>query len=237
MYRSSFSPVSTVKSRHESGSIGPMTCSFGSCTVRSGLPMCHRSVSSNTRAGGMSAEFPLGLPSSTHLTMVATSRSESDGSSLNFWMPTLRSMYQGGISRLDTLILIDVAHGRASSYVMSDIGAMDPGWWQFWHERWRIGATSLVKVTCPGLAELCSLAVTVSFSPTRAMAASSIARPALSIRECLFMITPWQAAESAGLLFQHPGRSSSPGAPTGIGHEPPDRPVNDRTPRNPCQHE
>src|SRR5688500_16613258 len=30
---------------------------------------------------------------------------------------------------------------------MSDIGAFEAGRWQFWHERWRIGATSFVKVT------------------------------------------------------------------------------------------
>ena len=30
---------------------------------------------------------------------------------------------------------------------MSDIGAIDPGSWQLWHLAWRIGATSLEKVT------------------------------------------------------------------------------------------
>src|SRR5436305_14626791 len=31
---------------------------------------------------------------------------------------------------------------------MSDIGAIDPGRWQFWQDFWRIGATSFVNVTC-----------------------------------------------------------------------------------------
>jgi hypothetical protein len=63
------------------------------------------------------------------------------------WMPTFLSRVQGGISRLDTLFFIDLAQGRASSYVNKDIGATAPGRWQFWQERWRIGATSLANVT------------------------------------------------------------------------------------------
>jgi len=63
--------------------------------------------------------------------MVAISASLSDGSSLNFEMPMWRSMYHGGISRDDTLALIDRAQGRASWYVSKDIGAMAPGRWQF----------------------------------------------------------------------------------------------------------
>ena len=48
---------------------------------------------------------------------------------------------------------IALAHGRTSSYVRSDIGAIPPGRWQLWQERWRTGATSLVNVTCaPGAA-------------------------------------------------------------------------------------
>ena len=40
-------------------------------------------------------------------------------------------MCHGGICRDATRTLIDLAHGRVSSYVISDIGAIDPGWWQF----------------------------------------------------------------------------------------------------------
>src|SRR5438067_6062581 len=66
-------------------------------------------------------------------------------------MPMFFSMNQGGItvglSRRAVLIFIAFAHGRASSYVRSDIGATDPGRWQPWQLRCRIGATSFVKVT------------------------------------------------------------------------------------------
>src|SRR5437016_3248410 len=79
--------------------------------------------------------------------MVAISRSVSEGSSLNFVIPMLRSMCQGGIWRRTTFSLIERAHGRASLYVSNDMGAIDPGRWQFWHERWRMGATSLLNVT------------------------------------------------------------------------------------------
>src|ERR1700676_263030 len=63
-------------------------------------------------------------------------------------MPTLRSMCHGGISRAETRVLIELAQGRTSSYVRNDIGADCPGRWQVTHDRWRIGATSFVNVTC-----------------------------------------------------------------------------------------
>jgi hypothetical protein len=59
--------------------------------------------------------------------MVSTCSSVSDMSFLNFCTPTLRSMCHGGIWRVDTRVLIDFAHGRASLNVMSDIGAIEPG--------------------------------------------------------------------------------------------------------------
>src|SRR5438552_3111321 len=116
----------------------------------SGLPMCHLSTSLNCRGAGMSAAFPAGAPASTHFAIVAISASLSDGSSLNFVIPTCRSMYHGGISRAAVFCLIDRAHGRTSWYVRSDIGAIAPGRWQFWQERWRIGATSFANVTVCG---------------------------------------------------------------------------------------
>ena len=57
------------------------------------------------------------------------------------------SMYHGGIARVTTFSLMDRAHGRASSYVRRDIGAIEPDRWHSWHERCRMGATSFVKVT------------------------------------------------------------------------------------------
>ena len=88
---------------------------------------CHLFKSGNSRAGGMSAGFPCGAPVSTHLTIAAISVSVSDTSLLKCWTPTFLSMNHGGISRAATFRLIDAAHGRASAYVSSDIGAMLPG--------------------------------------------------------------------------------------------------------------
>jgi hypothetical protein len=115
--------------------------------MRSGVPICHASSSGNWTAGGMSAALPRGAPASTQLAIVAISLSLSEGSFLKWRMPTLRSMNHGGISRAVIRCLIALAYGRTSSYERSDIGAIEPGRWQFWHDRWRIGATSLVNVT------------------------------------------------------------------------------------------
>ena len=93
----------------------------------------------------MSLMSPFGMPPSTQRTRVAISSSESDRSFLKCWMPTVLSMCHGGIWRETTRALIDCAHGRVSSKVTSDIGAMYPGRWHAWHFSWRIGATSLVN--------------------------------------------------------------------------------------------
>jgi len=69
--------------------------------------MCHLSVSSSLRAGGISARFPSGAPLSTQATIVAISWSLKDGSSLNFRIPTFRSMNHSGMSRLATFSLIE----------------------------------------------------------------------------------------------------------------------------------
>jgi hypothetical protein len=68
----------------------------------------------NSTGGGMSAALPCGAPASTHFTIVAISSSVSDGSSLNFVMPTPRATCHGGMLRASTSRLIDRAHGRAS---------------------------------------------------------------------------------------------------------------------------
>src|SRR6185436_16336840 len=62
-------------------------------------------------------------------------------------MPTVLSMCHGGICRAPTREAIDFAHGRASSYVTSDIGAMPSARWHDSHFSWKIGATSFVNVT------------------------------------------------------------------------------------------
>src|SRR5471030_1283605 len=62
-------------------------------------------------------------------------------------MPTVLSMCHGGICRAPTREAIALAHGRASSYVISDIGAMLSGRWHPSHFCWKMGATSFVNVT------------------------------------------------------------------------------------------
>src|SRR2546425_2013565 len=146
MYRSSFVPKDSNRAPYRSGPAGGIL-NVGYFTIRSGVPIVHAVLSICLGGGGMSAGFPCGAPESTHLTMVAISASLSEGSLLNFWMPMVRSMNQGGISRAEILVLIARAHGRASLYVSKDIGAISPGWWQLMHERYKIGATSFVKVT------------------------------------------------------------------------------------------
>src|SRR5436190_7268776 len=64
-------------------------------------------------------------------------------------MPTVLSMCHGGIERAATRVLIERAHGRTSSKVRSDIGAICPGLWHVTQDRCRMGATSFVKVTPP----------------------------------------------------------------------------------------
>ena len=83
-------------------------------------------------------------------------------------------MYQGGISRASTFRLIDRDHGRTSSYVTSDIGAIAPGRWQLWQLRCRIGSTSFVKVTSPPAPAACAGADAAPASSSPATAFPSI---------------------------------------------------------------
>ena len=66
-------------------------------------------------AGGMSFASPFGAPASIHRTIVSICESLNDRSYLNCWIPTPLSMCHGGICRAATRVLIDFAHGRASS--------------------------------------------------------------------------------------------------------------------------
>ena len=62
----------------------------------------------------MSAGLPRGAPPSTQRTMVFNSASVSERSLLNSEMPTVLSMCQGGICRVDTRSRIERAQGRDS---------------------------------------------------------------------------------------------------------------------------
>src|SRR5260370_20591412 len=105
-------------------------------------------MSSSFGCEGISAGLPCGATPSAHLTIVAISASLNDGSFLYFWMPIVLSTNHGGISRLLTRSFIARAQGLASLYVSRDIGAISSGRWHRTQERYRIGATSFVNVTC-----------------------------------------------------------------------------------------
>src|SRR5262249_60270638 len=122
----------------------------GDFTTRSGapylLPIDQPASSFQTRGAGMSFGSPFGAPAETHARMVSICSSFSERSFLNFWMPTVLSMCHGGIWREPTRAAIDFAQGRASSYVINDIGAMLSGRWHASHFCWKIGAMSLGNV-------------------------------------------------------------------------------------------
>src|SRR5690348_16332987 len=124
--------------------------------TRSGCPYCLASCHSfsfgHCFGGGMSCGQPCGAPPSAQRTMVAMWSSLSDRSFCNDWMPTVLSRCHGGICRVATRSLIAFAHGRVSSYVTRDIGAIDSFRWQAWHFSWKIGAISLAKVGFAGAA-------------------------------------------------------------------------------------
>ena len=103
--------------------------------------------------GGMSAALPFAAPPSTHAAIVSISFCDRL-MSLRIGSVCDMSAPQGGISRATTLVLIAFAHGRASSYDSSDIGATSPGRWQFAHLLYMIGATSLANVGAAALRRL-----------------------------------------------------------------------------------
>src|SRR5437016_1464119 len=96
--------------------------------------------------GGMSFTSPAGAPASTQRRIVSICVSERDASFSKCWMPTVLSRCHGGIWCAATRVRIERAHGLASSYVTSDIGAIESGRWHDWHFCWKIGATSRANV-------------------------------------------------------------------------------------------
>ena len=85
----------------------------------------------NFGTAGRSLSLPFGAPASTQARMVSISLSVSRGSFLN--VPCAGSAPQGGMVRVATRLRIDFAHGRASSYLISDIGANIVGRWHSAH--------------------------------------------------------------------------------------------------------
>src|SRR5437762_3807403 len=119
----------------------------GCCIVntKSGLPVDQPSA--KLGAAGSSARLPSGAPPSTHAAIKSISACFRLTSFA--YLPTAGSAPHGGIWRDWTFSLIARAHGRASSYVSSDIGAIAAGRWHSTQFLYRIGATSLLNVGAP----------------------------------------------------------------------------------------
>ena len=177
--------------RGSSRSIGVTRLSHASCdtagivnesdfTTRSGsLPSTFEKFQvcsvGHLMASGMCFGSPCGAPASTHFTMVSSSWFVSESSFLNLVMPTVRSIWNGGIECSSTRALMERAHGRDCCQVCSDIGAIDSGRWQASHFCWKIGATSLVKVGAVW-------AEAVEAPPSSAVRANAPAAPLIRIR-------------------------------------------------------
>src|SRR5262249_61946228 len=139
--RGSVRPVGTEGRHHASCATGGIVYS-GDFTTRSGAPYLLESdqpaSSFQTLADGMSFGSPFGAPAAIHVMIVSIWSSLSDRSFLNFWIPIVLSMCQGGICRDPTRCPIERTHGRTSSYVRSDIGAILSGRWHDSHLAWKI---------------------------------------------------------------------------------------------------
>ena len=117
--RGSVRPVSVTGFHQASFASAGMV--YGSdLTTRSGGPpnrsaKYHFDASGHSTGAGMSSGLPRGAPPSTHRTIVSSSASVSDLSFLKSVIPTVRSMCQGGICRVETRSLMERAQGRDSS--------------------------------------------------------------------------------------------------------------------------
>ena len=98
----------------------------------------------NAGRAGRSFGSPSGAPASDQRAITSFSDAVRPRSFSN--VPIGLSACHGGIDPSVTRRLIARAQGRASAYVMSDIGADSPGRWQVTQFLNRIGATSLEKV-------------------------------------------------------------------------------------------
>ena len=108
----------------------------------SGLPSAQ--PSGKLFAGGRSFASPSGPPRSTHSPSVAFSPAESAGSYAN--TTHSREAFQGGITPSAVARFNSCFFFETSSKRIRGNGAMPPSWWQDWQRRWRIGATSRLKV-------------------------------------------------------------------------------------------
>src|SRR5688500_9161221 len=101
----------------------------------SGWPMVQRSAA-NLGEAGRSLSLPFGAPASTHAGIGSICLSLRRGGFLK--TPCAGSAPHGGTVRVATRLRIDRAHGRASSYLISDIGANIAGRWHSTHLEYKI---------------------------------------------------------------------------------------------------
>src|SRR5690348_12333846 len=99
----------------------------------------------NFGAAGASLGSPWGAPASTQPAMVSISFSVRWRSF--FHSPCFGSACHGGMRRWTTTSLICFADDLAFSYLSSEKGPISPGRWHSTHRFWKIGSTSLWKVT------------------------------------------------------------------------------------------
>src|SRR5580658_930224 len=130
---------------------------LGISIIMSGL-ICQ--PSGNVSGGGASLASPSGAPLFAQVTSVSTSA----GLSVRSLAKWPYSANHGGIFLVTTATFMALAHGRASWYVISDIGATSPGRWQPWQFFCRMGRTSLLNV-----GELAAMAATPIARPTTEM--------------------------------------------------------------------
>src|SRR6185436_11867252 len=97
---------------------------------------------------------------------------------------------QGGICRSDTRVLIERAHGRVSSYVTSDIGAIESVRWHASHFSWKIGAMSFVNVGFAGTSAFAKAGEARLIATPRA--ATPRALHVVLISKLLWFPPPWK---------------------------------------------
>src|SRR6266496_4746235 len=148
--------------------VPPAGTGYSSCVVKiaSGWPICQPSV--NVGGFGRSAGLPSGAPELAHFRIASRSAGFRLRSFRNW--PCEGSACQGGIVPFETRVAIDFAHGRASLYVISGIGPISPGRWQFVQFLYRMGATSLLQVATAGACAKAAAGERLPKRPTRATA-------------------------------------------------------------------
>src|SRR5204863_9526027 len=133
MYLSEVTLLGTGKQRYMSALPGGVYAS-GYDSTRSGSPKAQPPLKSS--GVGRSDALPSGAPLSIHLPIVSISSCDSTRRSA--MSPHAAAGFHGGIWRVLVINLICSASAAASRYVISENGAMSPGWWHVWQGAWKM---------------------------------------------------------------------------------------------------